>query len=96
VKFQRPIEAADTYGEAVATWQTVLERYASVEPLSGRETEQARAVVATATHRVRTLFVSGVTPKWRLLFGSRILHIGSVLNPEEANEELELLVTEQV
>ena len=75
---------------------TVCRPLASIEPLNGRESWQAQQVEATVTHRLRILYRTGITPGMRALFGSRVFHFDSILNREEANEELEILATEVV
>lgn len=75
---------------------TVCQCFASIEPLSGRELWQAQQVEATVTHQIKILYRSGITPPMRALFGSRVFHFESILNRDEANEELEILATEAI
>lgn len=86
----------DALGEPVEDWQTVAYRYASIEPLGGRELWTAQQVQADVSHRIRMRFYAGVTPKMRILFQSRIFNIGVVRNLEERCDTLELLCKEAV
>jgi len=75
-----------TRGEPVVTWSDVATRWASVEPLAGRELWNARQVQPDVTHRVTLRYESGmaINTKWRLRLASgRILDIVSVTRPEE-------------
>ena len=38
---------------------------------------------------------SGVTRQMRFLYGSRVLNIGSIINPMEANRTLEIMAEEE-
>ncbi len=92
----------DTYGQISASttnWTTDQNLRAKVEPLQGQEAVLAQQTYPKATHRVTTEYYSalnstGATRK-RILFGSRVLHIGAILNEEEESWHLELLCGEE-
>ena len=67
-----------------------------VEPLSGRELEEARKLVAVVTHRITLRYVGSLTTDKRIKFGSRIFSIERSLNDEERNVQLQVLCVEQV
>jgi SPP1 family predicted phage head-tail adaptor len=73
---------------------TETEMWAHVEPLEGRELLQAQQVNASLTHRVTIRYRAGVAPTQRLRFGTKTLEILSIVNPGEANRELQLLCVE--
>ncbi|NLX57285.1 MAG: phage head closure protein [Planctomycetaceae bacterium] len=87
---------ADVRGQPIGEWVGVMTPtvWASVEPLNARTAEYARALYSEATHRVFIDYRADVTNACRLLYGSRVLHIGAVINRNEANVTLELLCTE--
>lgn len=89
-------QAVDIYGEPIPTWATLVTRWGSVEPLSGRELLQAQEIRAETTHRVRLRYYSGLRPEQRIKFGTRYLHILAIINPRERNAEMELLCKEAV
>lgn len=95
------IEAA-TYGtptatgEPTPTWHTVANMHASIEPLAGKQLEQARAIVSTATHRIGLRYTAEAIVGRRVRFNGRTFAINSLTNREERNIELSLLVTEEV
>jgi len=94
VTIQEPVETQDEYGQTVTTWRDVQTVNASIEPLTAREFFAAQQTKADVTHKVRLRYVAGIVPTMRLLFGSRVFHLGSVLNREERGIELELLCKE--
>lgn len=96
VTIQHKTVTRDADGIAAETWQDVTTVWAAVEPLRGREYLQAMAVAVEVTTRVRVRCLPGVTPAMRLLFGSRIFNIVSVIDPEERHRELQLMCVEVV
>lgn len=95
VRIQTRSATADNYGEPAQTWTTThTDVPASVEPLSGREMITAAAVQSAITHRVRMRYAAGVDAAARVLFGTRVLDVQSVINVDERGRELELMCTE--
>lgn len=80
----------DALGQAIATWSDGTTIWARVEPLSGSETAGQVQTQATMTHKVTIRYRSGMGVLDRLKFGTRILEINAVRNPEERNIWLEL------
>lgn len=96
VAVQRAAEGtADDYNQTALTWGTVRSVWASVKPLRGDELVYAQQVNAQVTHEVRMRWLEGLTPKDRLLLGTRVLNVRSVLNTEERNIEAVLLCSEE-
>ena len=91
-------EAQDSYGEPIRTWAKVTDgdRWAQIEPLTGRELLQAQQIGGEVTHRVRMRYFASVTTKTKLKVGTRYLEVVSVLNPNELGAEMELLCKEAV
>jgi SPP1 family predicted phage head-tail adaptor len=95
ITIQQPALAADGVGEPVPTWGTFAANiYAQITPLNGAERIQGNQINATVTHNVRTRYMPGVTPKMRILYGSRTLQITNVQNIDERDRELELACVE--
>lgn len=96
VQIQAASESLGGFGDAVQTWTTVATRWASVEPLSGRELWQAQQVQSDVTHKV-TLRPAGLTvsPKMRIVHKTRTLSIQSVRDVEERGIALELMCVEE-
>ncbi len=96
VTIQQQAQTRDEYGGVVTTWQTFADRWAAIEPLSGRELFAAQQLANTVSIRVRLRYLAGVTPAMRVLYGTRTFSIQAVINVEERNEELQLLCEEVV
>lgn len=92
---QQATDVQNTRGEAIPTWSDVADVWGAIEPLSGREGFAANQMYASATHRIRIRYRSGVVPKMRFTKGSRVFEIDAVLNVDERNRELACLVTER-
>lgn len=95
VSIQAQSTSVDSYGEPSDTWTTESTVWAMVAPLSGGESQNAEGSTGIVSHRVLMRYNSDVSPKKRLLFGSRILGIESVINKNEKDVELELLCKEE-
>lgn len=88
-------EVADSYGQLTKTWTTLDTRYAAVEPLQGRELLQAQQVDSLITHKISMRYYAANT-KMRVLYGSRIFNITSVINVDERNLYTVLMCQEAV
>jgi SPP1 family predicted phage head-tail adaptor len=96
VAIQTQSTTLDSYGEATGSWSTDDTVWAAVEPVNGTEKDIGEGMASVVSHRVIMRYVSGLTSKSRLLFGSRVLGIESVINHEERNEFMKLLCKEVV
>ena len=87
-----------TYGTTEDSWATHVTAWASIEPLrvGSREWFDAQKFTAEVSHLVKLRYRSGVTPKMRISWDSRLFDIKIVLNVEERDRELQLLVKETV
>lgn len=87
-------QSQNEFGEPVDTWSTFATVWASVEPLRGRELLLAQQANSEVTIRVRVRYNSSIDPTDRVVIGSRILEILSVIDSEERNWQQELLCKE--
>lgn len=95
VKIQSRIDGIDAAGDAMVSWLDVATIWADVQPLRGLERMNAQQVGAAAIdHRITTRYRPGLTPKHRILYGTRVFDIESVINVNERNEMIELLCKE--
>ena len=85
----------DSYGEPTSGWSTDETVWASIESISGNEVDIGEGQAGIITHSVSMRYTANATPKKRLLFGSRVFGIQSVLNHEERNEYLVLKCKEE-
>ena len=93
ITLQAPKSGRDDFGQPLTGWDDVVTVWASVEPISGRELLTAQQTLGEITHRIRTRFTAATTAN-RILFGSRVFDIQSVINPREASASLEILAKE--
>jgi SPP1 family predicted phage head-tail adaptor len=101
VTLQNPgADVPDADGGYTQTWTALSPSpvYAEIKPATARDLERvtANAVQSTATHLVSIDYHSGVTTETRVGFGTRVLQVTSVQNPDERNIELLLVCTEVV
>lgn len=81
---------ADAYGDVPERWETVAERWADVTQQEGRENWQADQSRPDVTVEVRIRYFAGLSPRHRLLFGSVVLNVGSVIDPDGRKREMVL------
>lgn len=97
VEVQAQTETRGDQGQIGRDWKTIAKRWASIEPLSGREFWQAQQVQSTVTHRVKMRHYDGLDRGLhRLRHRSRTFNIQSILDPMEQREMMELLCVENV
>jgi len=94
VSIQEPVEARNSYNEAITTWALVAVVWGSVAPLAGREFFAAEHVQSEITHRVRLRYRAGITSEMRVVYAGRVLMIQSVIDRGERRRELELMCRE--
>lgn len=95
VAIQSSTESRDSY-DVDYSWATDATVRASITPLSGDETIVADQEQSTATHKIIIRNFAGLTPNHRLLFGTRVFNIVSMLNTDERNRRMQLMCTEDV
>jgi len=96
VDIEQPSSERDAQGGSVDTWQLVRSVWAKVEPLSGREFWAAQEQNSQVTHRVTVRYQDGISTKMRLHFRGRVLHIDSIIDLLEAQDQMQLLCVEVV
>lgn len=73
---------------------------ASIEPLNGREVEASGFTFAEVDTKIMLRWISGVTsgltPKNRITFGTKIYDIHAALNLEERNILLEVMAKQRI
>lgn len=94
VTIQTASEAIDSFGQAIKTWSTYAQPFASVEPLNGKEFFTANADNSEVTVRIRLRYLAGLTTKMRVLWDSRYYNIQSIIDPAERTAEMVLMCSE--
>jgi len=70
--------------------------WADVIPISGREYFTAKSVHADVTHKFRIRYQSGITPKHRISYDSRVFDIRDVIDVDARKRTLEMIAIERV
>lgn len=96
VSFQRQGSGQSSTGQPNGTWAELSREWADIEPVSGREYFNASGERAEVTHKIKIRAGRSYLPKDRVVYGSRVFNIKSVLNIEERGRWLQLMVTEHV
>lgn len=94
VTFQTRTDTVDNLGGSVTTWADEFDAWVRIEPTSGRQSVFAGKIQNPVTHKITMRYLADVTPKQRVLFGTRTFDIQSIINPEERNIALVLMVEE--
>lgn len=96
VTIQQPTTTKGSKGQDLDSWSAYKSWFAKMRPFSGRERFQAMQTGATVDYEFTGRWVSGVTAKMRILFGTRTFDISSVSNVDEKSAELQIFATEEV
>lgn len=94
VVVEAPTVARNAQGGFSETWATAEQRYAKIEPLTGREFFEAQRVDSDVTHMITMRYYSGLTTSHRITYGSRTFYIESVLNTDERDWKTVCMCTE--
>ena len=90
-QYQDPV-----YGSLIDVWIPTYSVWAAIEPLQGREYIAAMMVRAERTVRITMRYLPGIDSTMRVVYLGRVFAIQSIINPGEANRELQLMTLEQV
>jgi len=84
VRIEQPLLGNDLDG-VPDSWDEVAIKWANIRPLSGKEYQQAQQMQSMTTHTIKTHFLAGADSSMRLVHGSRVFDVESVLNMDERN-----------
>jgi SPP1 family predicted phage head-tail adaptor len=77
----------DGGGGSVETWEEVVEVWANVKPLSGREQITADKEASTTLYRIK-IRSRDISSAWRVVWGSKILNIREILEGDSSERYL--------
>ncbi len=92
-RYEEKENALSQIGQALTEVKTV---WASVEPMRGREYQEAQRIRPELTYKVTTRFHKGITPDMFIKYKERCFNIFSIINVKEKNEMLEIICTEKI
>ena len=81
-------------GGQTVTYATESVVWAALWPVSASEMAKGSTPTMEITHRIRIRYLSGLLATWRIKYGERYFNIVSIVNPNEANEVLDILAKE--
>jgi SPP1 family predicted phage head-tail adaptor len=93
---QTPTITKNDYQEPVRTWANTANLWGSVEPLSGREYEQAMKLNSEITGKIRIRYRAGIKPTLRFKFGDQIFEIMYHFLPDNRKIEIHCWVKEVI
>lgn len=97
VRIQQGTPGRDGFGTEVLTWSDVATVWAEVRSVSGGEQTQANMqTFATASHQVTMRYRLGLSPKMRVLWGSRVLEILNAREPDNRMRMVQLNCVEVI
>lgn len=93
---QRQSSGQSATGQPNGAWTDLSQEWTQIEPVSGREYFNASGERAEITHKLTMRAGRSYAPRDRVVYGSRVFNIRSVLNREERGRYLDLMCTEHV
>lgn len=98
VTIQQASVSQQASGAPVRTWANVATVWAQVRTQSGGEqrNEGADQVVAALYYAVTIRYRAGLEPTMRVLWGSRVLEVTAIQEPDNRQRSLTLMCTEVV
>ena len=70
--------------------------WASINPVSGKESFLSNTNFSTVSHKIKIRYLSGLNASMRIVWKDRIFLIKYFMNFNEANKEIDILCEEQV
>lgn len=71
----------DSYGQPLDTWTEILETFAKIEPVNGKEFIQGNAQQSETTHTIMTRYNALIKPTQRVHWCNHIFEIMYIINP---------------
>ncbi len=96
VAFCRLKEKTNSLMQTEQEMEVVKTVWASVEPVRGREYQEAQRIRPELTYKITTRYHKEVTPDMFIKYKDRYFNIISVINVRERNEMLEIVCTEKI
>lgn len=91
---QQRTQVSSATGAKTETWNDVAPLRAEIKPHAARELSAADNRYQETSHQITIRYRAGVSAQMRVLFGSRVFQIETVINSMERNRWLHLLCQE--
>lgn len=95
ITIQQLSHTPDSYNDVQQTWQTLGATRAEITPISGRQYFEMHAQNIAVDHKVTLRYRSGIDPKMRVLWGSKVLEIVDVIDLNGLHKELQLMCVDR-
>jgi len=89
-------ESSDSSGGFTTSWSTKATLWAMIKPISAVENFVSNKIEGKVTHIIIVRYMSGITPKMRVSYDSRLFDIKGVINVFEKGKVLEMRVEEKM
>lgn len=96
IVIQKPVMTQDVYNQPIPSWETYLETWAMVKPMTGREYFLAQQISSEVMFKFTIRYHDGITTKMRILYNNRTFNIKSVLNLNESDRVIDIMALEEV
>lgn len=96
ITIQQVAEAQDASGSMDEAWSTFVKVWAAYEPQTGKESFTEDQQQAFLTVRFRVRYLSGITPKMRILFDGRYFDILATADVGGRGKQLHIMTRENV
>lgn len=97
ITFQKIGTTKNDFGEIEeGNYQDFKQVWASISPVSGRESFLSNANYSTVTHKVKIRYLDGLDASMQIAYKNRIFLIKYFTNFGELNKEMEILCEEQI
>ena len=94
ITIEQRAQTRDALGGVVDGWIEFTKAWAAINPVSGSSRYVSAERHSEATHQITVRWVSGVTPKMRVKYGTRVFEIISALNIAERNKQMIIIAKE--
>ncbi|WP_163830730.1 phage head closure protein [Spartinivicinus ruber] len=94
ITIEKPELTKDEFGQPTKTWVVVCTTRAAIDPISGKEFFAAQQINNAINYKITMRYRPGIKPQCRVKYKDRLFDIHAVLNPKEANRELQLMCEE--
>lgn len=95
VSFQEDTGTKNSIGEITESWASLTpQEWVQIIPLKGEEKYQSKSLNTEVNHKIRLRYRDDLDTKMKIVYGTRVFEIDSIINPFERNRELQIMATE--
>ena len=91
IVIERLVEGYDELGQPINDWLPIVQTWAHVQPLVGREYLAAGALLSEVTARISLRYRPGITAADRVIHDGKVYGITSVADVHSSRRELVLM-----